>query len=145
MIDSMLHWLRRLQNYDLEGTVLSFLVCQVALAIVATGSWMTDDRISVLLFVPTVLLAGFFLRLVDGVPLLFVTFLAIWYYVVPPSDSFALSATGAIELAVFVVGAALLMLGMVGLRRRLERTVLTEPAERHQAPSGSIQNVGNPF
>ena len=143
MVESMLRWLRRLQGYDLEGTALSFLLCQVALAIVATGAWLPNARLAVLLFLPTVLLAGFFLRLVDGVPLLLAAFLATWYYIVPPVGSFALTPSGAVELALFVGCAALLILGLTGLRRILQRS-MPESSDRRQPSAGSMhRTAGN--
>jgi K+-sensing histidine kinase KdpD len=132
MASPILTWLKRLQGYDLEGTALSFLVCQVTLALVAAAAgtaWMPDTQATALLFLPTVLLAAFFLRLVDGVPLVMIAFLATWYFIVPPQDSFALNMSGAFQLALFVGTASLLILGVTRLRRKLQRRLPIEAAE----------------
>jgi K+-sensing histidine kinase KdpD len=144
MAGPILTWLKRLQGYDLEGTALSFLVCQMTLALVAAAAgtaWMPDTQAAILLFLPTVLLAAFFLRLVDGVPLLMIAFLATWYFIIPPSDSFALTAAGAFQLALFVGAASLLILVVTRLRRKLQRRLPVEAAE----PRSVGQAAENPL
>jgi K+-sensing histidine kinase KdpD len=144
MAGPILTWLKRLQGYDLEGTALSFLVCQMTLALVAAAAgtaWLPDTQATALLFLPTVLLAAFFLRLVDGVPLLMIAFLATWYFIVPPQDSFALTTSGAFQLSLFVAAASLLILVVTGVRRKLQRRLPIEAAETSQAR----QSAENPF
>ena len=68
MASPIFTWLKRLQGYDLEGTALSFLVCQVTLAMVAAAAgtaWMPDTQATALLFLPTVLLYPFAHRLIE--------------------------------------------------------------------------------
>jgi K+-sensing histidine kinase KdpD len=115
-------WLARVQDRDIEGTALSFVVCQITLAIAASAdSSIATSKASLLLFLPTVLLSGFFLRCIDGLPVLATAFIATWYFLVPPNASFALSEGAAFQLASYVVGSGLVFLGAVGVRRLLKR------------------------
>jgi K+-sensing histidine kinase KdpD len=122
MVRTFLDWLARAQNRDIEGTALSFVVCQITLAIAASAdASIATSAASTLLFLPTVLLAGFFLRFIDGLPVLATAFVATWYFLVPPNSSFALSEAGAFQLAAFVFASGAIFLGTVGTRRLLKR------------------------
>ena len=114
-------WLARVQDRDIEGTALCFVVCQVTLAIAASAdASIATSAASMLLFLPTVLLAGFFLRFIDGLPVLATAFVATWYFLVPPNASFALSEAAAFQLAAFVCASGAIFLGTVGIRRLLK-------------------------
>ncbi len=122
MLRAVLGWLAWLQDRDIEGTALCFVVCQVTLAIAASArAWEAADWGAVILFLPTVLLAAFFLRLFDGLLVLATAFVATWYFVVPPYDSFALNRAGAAELAFFVVISSVIVFGAVATRKLLKR------------------------
>jgi hypothetical protein len=122
MLRTVLGWLAWLHDRDIEGTALCFVVCQLTLAIVATaGKWVAMNDAALVLFLPTVLLAAFFLRFLDGCLVLLTALVATWYFVVPPYGSFTLNGAGAVELGIFVVSSGLIVLGAVSMRKLLKR------------------------
>ena len=128
MLRALLGWLAWVQERDIEGTVLSFVVCQLTLAVAAsTGKWAAVNEIALLLFLPTVMLAAFFLRLVEACFVLLTALVATWYFIVPPPDSFALSASGAVELGIFVLTSTLTVVGVVRMRRLLRHRPALRP------------------
>ncbi len=123
MLRALLGFLAWLLNRDIEGTALSFVVCQLTLAVAASAAtWVAANHVGIVLFLPTVLLAAFFLRFLDGGLVLLTSFIATWYFVVPPSDSFVLNQTGAVELAIFVLASLLIVVGAVSIRKLVKRT-----------------------
>ncbi len=124
MIRAVFAWLAWLQDHDIEGPALSFGVCQLTLAISAGASgWAAANDAALILFLPTVFLAAFFLRFLEACFVLLTALVATWYFIVPPQDSFALSAGGAIELGIFVLSSCLLVIGAVRMRSLLRRGV----------------------
>jgi hypothetical protein len=122
MLRAVLGWLAWLQDRDIEGTALSFVVCQLTLAVAASaGKWASANEAAVLLFLPTVLLAAFFLRFIDGSIVLMTAFFATWYFIVPPQNSFTLSSAGALELGIFVFTSGVIVIGAVQMRKLLKR------------------------
>jgi K+-sensing histidine kinase KdpD len=121
MAQTVLGWLAWLQDRDIEGTALSFVVCQLTLAIAASADTWLAMHAAVLLFLPTVFLAAFFLRFVEGSFVLLTAFVATWYFIVPPRSSFALDTHGAVELAIFVFVSCAIVVGAVTVRKLVKR------------------------
>lgn len=122
IMDAFLRWLAWLQDRDIEGTALSFVACQVTLAIAATaGAWAAGSDAACMLFLPAVLLAAFFLRFVEMCFVLLIAFVSTWYFLVPQHGSFALSPLGLIELGTFVLASLGLVAATARLRLLLKR------------------------
>jgi len=128
MLRAFLGWLAWLQDRDIEGTALSFVVCQLTLAIAACeGPWAAANDAALVLFLPTVLLTGFFLRFLEGAFVLTTAFVATWYFLVPPQSSFALTEVGAVELGIFVLASCLIIISAVSMRKWLKRRSWERP------------------
>jgi hypothetical protein len=100
----------------------------LTLAIAAcAGPWAAANDAALVLFLPTVLLTGFFLRFLEGAFVLTTAFVATWYFLVPPQSSFALTEVGAVELGIFVLASCLIIISAVSMRKWLKRRSWERP------------------
>jgi PAS domain S-box-containing protein len=86
----------------------------------ALDPWLFDDR-GVIIFLPAVIIVAFVAGLLPAVLTAAMSGAALWYFFIPPFHTFRLSATGAVDLATFIVGAAVSLTLVYMLRKSEDR------------------------